>query len=315
MDTHALEVFSLVVKQGSFAAAAREQNVDPSSISRLIAALESELGVRLFQRNTRQLSLTEAGSIYFQRIEPLLEEMQHAQHAAAEVSSRIAGSLRVTASHSFGLKFVVPRLPAFARKYPDLAVDLMMTDAVLDLVAERVDLAIRLGTLSDSSMVAQVLTYTRYRVVATPAYLKEHGVPKKPADVSGHNCLLFPLAGFRSRWIFRDRKGAQSEVPINGRLLISSAIGLHQCALAGMGIALLPGWLVQDDVRSGKLVDLFAKWEVTATDFRTAAWFVYPSRSYVPVKVRVFIEFLRSTVTTESNATPKRAMGAAPLLP
>ena len=113
--------------------------------------------------------------------------------------------------------------------------------------------------------------------------------------MSEHNCLLFPLAGFRSRWIFQDKNGVQSEVPIKGKLLVSSAIGLQQCALAGMGIALLPDWLVRDDIKSGTLVDLFPKWEVTAEDFKTAAWFVYPSRSYVPMKVRVFIDFMRTT--------------------
>ena len=297
MDTNALELFSLVVKHGSFAAAARDQNVDPSSISRIIAGLETELGVRLFQRNTRQLALTEAGNVYFQRVEPLIEEIQHARHAAVDVSSRVTGTLRVTASNSFGLKFVLPRLPAFAEKYPDLVVDLMLTDAVVDLLAERVDIAVRLGTLPDSNLVAQLFIHTRYRVVANPAYVQRHGTPKQPTQVSEHNCLLFPLAGFRSRWIFQDKKGVRSEVPIKGKLLVSSAIGLQQCALAGMGIALLPDWLVQDDVRSGKLVDLFPRWEVTAEDFKTAAWFVYPSRSYVPLKVRVFIDFMRSNPT------------------
>ena len=184
MDTNVLELFSLVVKRGSFAAAAREQNVDPSSVSRIISGLETELGVRLFQRNTRQLALTEAGSIYFQRIEPLIEEIQHARHAAVDVSNRVTGTLRVTASNSFGLKFVVPRLPAFAEKYPDLVVDLMLTDAVVDLLAERVDIAIRLGTLPDSNLVAQLFTHTRNRVVASPAYLLKHGTPKLGDQVS-----------------------------------------------------------------------------------------------------------------------------------
>lgn len=294
MDTRALELFSRVIKHGSFAAAAREENIDPSSVSRVISALETDLGVRLFQRNTRRLSLTEAGIVYSQRIEPLIEEMQQARQAAADVSARVTGTLRVTASNAFGLKFVVPRLPAFAEKYPDLAVDLMLTDAVVDLLAERVDLAIRLGTLPDSSMVAQLLMYVRYRVVANPMYLRKYGAPAKPAQVSEHNCLVFPLPGFRSMWMFRDKKGVQNEIPIKGKLLVSNFIGLQQCALAGMGLALLPDWMAQDDIRSGKLVDLFPKWEIAATDFKTAAWFVYPSRSYVPLKVRVFIDFLRT---------------------
>lgn len=290
-------MFASVVRHGSFAAAARDQNIDPSSVSRVIAAIEAELGVRLFQRTTRQLSMTEAGSVYFERIEPLIEEIRHARDAAAEVSSQVKGTLRVTASNSFGLKRVLPLIPDFAAKYPDLAVDLILTDTVMDLLAERIDIAIRLGTLPDSNMVARVLMQTRYRVVVSPTYQRTHGLPTKPDSVSDHNCLLFPIAGYRSLWIFRDKKGTLSEVPVRGKLLVSNALGLQQCALAGMGLALLPGWLVEDDILAGKLVDVFPKWEVTATDFNTAAWLVYPTRSYVPLKVRVFIDFLKASVS------------------
>lgn len=295
MDTKTLEMFVLVVKYGSFAAAAREQNVDPSSISRVISALESELGVRLFQRNTRRLSLTEGGGVYFRRIESLVEEMKLANDAARDVSARVTGTLRVTASNSFGLKVVVPRIPAFTAKHPDLTVDMALTDAIVDILAERIDIAIRLGPLSDSRMVAQLFMRTRYHIVASAAYLRKHGAPRKPADIASHDCLMFPLAGFRSRWIFRNkRQNELLEVPIRGKLLISNAIALQQCALAGMGFALLPSWLVADDIGAGKLVEALPKWEVTATDFNTAAWFVYPSASYVPLKVRAFMDFLRA---------------------
>ncbi|MBI3524237.1 MAG: LysR family transcriptional regulator [Betaproteobacteria bacterium] len=294
MDTKSLEMFAVVVRQGSFAAAARDQNVDPSSVSRVIAALEAELDVRLFQRTTRQLTLTEAGSLYFERIEPLLEEIRHARDAAAEASSQVKGTLRVTASNSFGLKRILPLIPAFAAQYPDLTVDLMLTDTVVDLLAERIDIAIRLGMLTDSNMVAQLLMQTRYRVVASPAYLGKYGAPKKPEHVGHHNCLLFPIAGYRSLWIFRNRKGVLSEVPVHGKLLVTNALGLQQCALAGMGLTLLPVWLVEEDILAGKLVDVFPQWEVSATNFNSAAWLVYPTRSYVPLKVRVFIDFLKA---------------------
>jgi DNA-binding transcriptional LysR family regulator len=294
MDISALEVLSLVVKHGSFAKAAREQNVDPSSISRTIAALEAELDMRLFQRNTRKLALTQAGDVYWQRIEPLLEEIKQAGAAAGDISGRVKGVLRVTASNSFGLKYLAPRIPAFAAKYPELAVDLLLTDSVVDLLAERIDVAIRLGALTGSSLVAQRLMATRYRVVASPAYLRRAGTPKKPIDISAHNCLMFPLPGFNSRWTFRDRQGAGTHVDVSGKLTASSAIVLQQCALAGMGVSLLPGWLIDDELAAGKLVDLFPKYQVTATDFETAAWFVYPSRTYVPQKVRAFMEFFRA---------------------
>ncbi|MGH6649027.1 LysR family transcriptional regulator [Aquabacterium sp.] len=296
MDTHTLQLFVDVVKLGSFAAVARQQNLDPSSVSRSVGALEDELKLRLLQRSTRQVSLTEAGALYFERIQPLLEEMRQAGQAAADFSSQPRGTLRVTASNAFGLKRVVPLLPPFRESYPELVVDLMLTDTIVDMLAERMDLAIRLGTLPDSNLVAQPLVRTHYLVCASPGYLQKHGRPTQPAQVSDHDCLLFPLPGFRSRWLFRDQQGMVSEVAVSGRALISNGLGLQHCASAGMGLALLADWQVATDLESGALVNLFPDLEVTATTFDTGAWFVYPSRSYVPLKLRVFMDFVRSAM-------------------
>lgn len=289
-------MFVEVVRRGSFAAVARDRQLDPSSVSRAITKLEEELGIRLFQRTTRQLSLTEAGNAYFERVEPLVEEMQQAIDIATDISGQPKGTLRVTASVSFGLKCIVPLLLRFSTLYPDLTVELLLTDAVVDLLAERIDLAVRLGLLADSTLIAQQLMRTRYAVCASPEYLKRSGQLEKPSDVEHHSCLLFPLAGFRSRWVFRGKNGDTSEVSVSGRTIISSAIALQQCAIAGMGLALLPYWLIDDDLRSGILVNVFPDHDVTATDFNTAAWLVYPSRAYVPLKVRVFIDFVKQSV-------------------
>lgn len=296
MDVSVLQLFVEVVRQGSFAAVARNRNLDPSSVSRAIASLEAELGIGLFQRTTRQLSPTEAGMTYFDRIEPLIEEIQQATDIATDVSGQPQGTLRVTASVSFGHKCIVPLLPEFQQLYPDLTIDLLLTDAVVDLVADRIDLAVRLGLLNDSTLIAQQLVRTHYSVCASSDYLKRSIKIQHPKDLEQHNCLLFPLAGFRSRWIFKDRQGALSEIPISGRTVISSAIALGQCAIAGMGIALLPNWLIDADLQAGNLVDVFPDYAVTATDFNTAAWLVYPSRAYVPLKVRLFIEFLKKSI-------------------
>jgi DNA-binding transcriptional LysR family regulator len=297
MELSVLQTFVDVVKQGSFAAVARERNVDPSSVSRAIAGLEEELGIRLLQRTTRQLSLTEAGTAYFQRIEPLVEEMQQAIDVAADISGEPKGTLRITASVSFGLKCVVPLLPEFKSRYPDLTIDLLLTDATVDLFTERIDLSIRLGLLSDSTLIAQQLLQTQYFVCASPQYLQQWGHPQHPNDIENHNCLLFPLVGFRSRWRFRDLDRKESEVFVQGRTIISNAIALQQCAISGMGLALLPNWLIEGDLRDGALVNVFPSYDVTATEFNTAAWLVYPSRAYVPLKVRVFIDFLKQAIS------------------
>lgn len=289
-----LQIFVEVIRQGSFAAVARDRNIDPSSVSRAIAGLEEELGIRLLQRTTRQLSPTEAGMAYFERIQPLVEEMQQAIDIAADMSGQPKGTLRVTASVSFGLKCIVPLLSDFGTMYPDLAVDLLLTDANVDLFAERIDVAVRLGLLADSTLIAQQLMRTRYSVCASPQYLNRCGRLERPSDIENHNCLLFPLAGFRSRWIFRDRNGDESKIPVSGRTIISNAIALQQCAIAGMGLALLPHWLIDEDLQAGTLINVFPDFDVTATDFSSAAWLIYPSRAYVPLKVRVFIDFLKN---------------------
>jgi DNA-binding transcriptional LysR family regulator len=293
VDISVLQTFIEVVRKGSFAAVARGQNLDPSSISRSISGLEQELGIRLFQRTTRKLSLTEAGLTYFQRIEPLIEEIQQAVDVVKEVSGKPQGTLRITASVSFGLKCIVPLLAEFEAMYPDLLVDLLLTDYRVDLLTERIDLAIRLGQLQDSTLIAQKLMSTPYSVCASPNYLQQYGELNQPEEITKHNCLLFPLPGFRSRWLFRDQQGKICEIPVSGRTIISNAIGLQQCAIAGMGLALLPHWLIDQELEYGKLVKVLPHYDVTATDFETSAWLVYPSRTYVPLKVKVFIDFLK----------------------
>ena len=296
MDISILQLFVEVMKQGSFAAVARERNIDPSSVSRAIAGLEAELGIRLFQRTTRKLSPTEAGTTYCERIEPLLEDMQQAVNIAGDMSGQPKGKLRLTASVSFSLKCIVPLLPKFNSLYPDLTVDLLMTDRIIDLVADRVDLAVRLGLLEDSTLIAQRLIKTHYVVCASPKYLQNAAPLNDPTDIANHNCLRFPLSGFSSQWIFKDSDGNISEVPVNGNTVISNAIALQNCAIAGMGLALLPNWLIADDLQTGALVNVLPNYAVTATNFNTAAWMVYPSRAYVPLKVRVFIDFFKSAM-------------------
>ena len=180
MDISILKLFVEVMRQGSFAAVARERNIDPSSVSRAIAGLEAELGIRLFQRTTRKLSPTEAGTTYYERIEPLLEDMQQAVEIAGDMSGQPKGKLRMTASVSFALKCIVPLLPEFNSLYPDLTVDLLMTDRIIDLVANRVDLAVRLGLLEDSTLIAQRLIKTYYVVCASPKYLESAAPLNEP---------------------------------------------------------------------------------------------------------------------------------------
>lgn len=293
MDFENLRIFVEVVRRGSFAAVARDRNIDPSSISRAVASLEEELGTRLFQRSTRRMGLTEAGNIYFSRVEALVDELDHARDETLAVSIRPVGTLRLTASVAFGNKCLLPLLPSFRSLYPALKLELLLTDTNLDLVSDRVDLAIRLGASVDSSLVGVKLFDTRYHVCVSPEYLTQDKPLGFPEDLSKHQCLLFTLPEFRSRWLFRDQAGIEKAVAIDGEVVISNALALRTCALSGMGPALLANWLIDEDIAQGRLIDPFPHYAVTATDFDTAAWLLYPSRAYLPNKVRVMIDFLK----------------------
>lgn len=297
MEVQALRLFVEVAGRGSFADVARVFDMDPSSVSRAVAALEEELGSRLLQRSTRRVSLTEAGHLYLSRIAPLVEELDHARDELTAVEAEPQGTLRLTASVAFGKRCLVPLLPDFTRRFPKLRLELVLTDATLDLVSDRIDLAIRLGTNLQVDAVGTRLFETRYRVCAAPRYLdncRAQDKPlNKPADLAMHRCLRFALPDFRTRWLFKDASGQVVEVYIDGDLTISSALALHDATLLGLGPALLPHWLIDDDIVLGALVDVFPGFRATATDFETGAWLLYPSRSYLPHKVRVTIDFLK----------------------
>ncbi len=298
MNTADLDTLMAVIRFGSFAAAARELNVDPSSVSRTVAALEEELGTRLFQRSTRQFAVTEAGAMFAQRVAPLLDELQDIRHAARDSTARVHGTLRATVSNAFGLQRIVPLLPSFGREHPALDIDLILTDEIVDLVAERIDVAVRLGALHDSSLVAVPLLKTRYRVVASPEWVRRRGSsPETPQELQSCDCLSFSMPGFRDRWLFRSLDdGAKVGVNVKPRVLMTNGLALREVTLGGLGASLLPDWLVGEDLAAGQLIDLFPRYHVAVGDAPTGAWLVYPSRTYVPAKVRAFIDFVRRAI-------------------
>lgn len=299
MDTDALKTVALVARHGSFAAAARVLNLDPSSVSRLVAGTERALGLRLFQRTTRSLRLTEEGEAYLRRVEPLLEELDEARDDAARARQVPTGTLRLTASVAFAHECIVPHLGAFSSAYPDLSVELLPSDATLDIAALGLDLAIRLSAAPEGDLVSTRLMRTRYMVVASPDYVAAHGPLDRPETLSERACLRFALPDYRTRWRFRPGDGPVRDVPVSGRLVISNALSLRQAARDGLGPALLADWLVRGDLAGGRLVDLFPSYAVTATEFDTGAWALYPSRAYLPRKVRVAIDFLRARLAVE----------------
>lgn len=295
MDLTDLTLFAETARAGSFAAVAKARGTDPSTISRKVAALEASLGVRLFQRTTRSLSLTEAGDLYLARALPLIEELTRLGYEAREARSAPTGTLRLTASVTFGQAMILPLLPAFRQAYPDIRLECLFTDQNLDLIAERIDLAIRLAPAIEGDVIASRLMTTRYRVVASPDYLASAPPLETPQDLARHKLLLFTIRPFRTRWLFRDTTGTQ-EVPVSGDITISPAGAILDATLAGLGVALLPNYLTDPLIRAGRLTRLLTAWEVTATSFDTGAWAVYPSRSFLPAKTRAMIDFLSAAL-------------------
>ncbi|MEO0961478.1 MAG: LysR family transcriptional regulator [Pseudomonadota bacterium] len=294
MKIDSLKLALAVRHAGGFAAAARDAGIDPSLVSRSIGALESELGFRLFSRNTRRLTVTDAGTAFLDRIAPLLDEMDSAlADAASDQQGTPVGRVRLTASVAFGQMWLMPRVPELRDRFPEISLDLVLSDAIIDLVGDPVDLALRLGPLADSSLVGRTLFVVRHRVVATPAYLSRNECPRDPQDLAHHDCVLLPLQGYQSLWKFR-RTGTRSETPVavSGKLVVSSPLALHQAAQAGLGPALLPDWMISSDLNGGGLIDLFPDHDVTATAFDTSATLLYADRSAARPAVRAVADFL-----------------------
>ncbi|MBY0449980.1 MAG: substrate binding domain-containing protein [Cyanobacteria bacterium] len=294
MDTDHLEIFVDCMRRRRFAAVARERGVDPATISRTIALLEEQLQLRLFHRSTRRIEPTDAGQVYFERVEPIVEELQRARLQASDVSSSPQGLLRISSPVSFAQHNIIPSLHLFSKQYPDLRYELLLTETHLDLLTEHIDVAIRIGTLSDSSLIAHKLAPLQGHIAASPEYLQMHGKPKTPIELAKHPALLLDLAGFnRNRWQMTNPRGRKVEVKMNEFLRTSNALALKQCALNHMGIILLPRWLIGRELKNGQLIDLFPGYTVSASAEGAAAWALQLSREYTPQKTKLFIDFLK----------------------
>ncbi|MEM8788994.1 MAG: LysR family transcriptional regulator [Pseudomonadota bacterium] len=316
MDLNAVDIALDVARLGSFSAVARERNLDRSSVSRAVAALERDLGVRIFHRSSRKMSLTEAGDRYLRRVAAAREEIDRAREEAQNLSTGPQGTLRLTTSLAFALVFLVPLLPEFRRRYPSLKLELLITDEILDLVDNRIDLAIRMGPAIQGDVIAARLFPYEYKVYASPDYLAAHPLGT-PADLSTHNCLVYTFPDNRGRWLVRDARGETSHVEIASDTAFSTSLAIRDAALLGMGPALYPDRFVAPQLAAGDLVDVFPDHRFAAHSFDGAAWVVYPSRAFLPNKVRLTIDFLRESLTgatgaASSAAAPAETVSAEP---
>lgn len=287
----AMRIFVKVAETGSFSEVARQTDMSTSSISRQINGLEEFLGVRLLNRSTRHLALTEAGQQYLSSIAPLLHGIELARRTATSHQRGIKGSIKVHARTSAGAEVIVPALPRFLEQYPDLSVDITLTDERADLLAEGIDLAVWLGNLEDSSMIARRLSTSRRLVCGSPAYFQRFGVPMVPQDLLHHNCLVYRSNHYTGGWRFL-KNGESITIPVNGNLKTANGAVLMSCAKNGLGLALLQDWMVKNSQKEGLLQTVLTDFAVFPTDYDTSLYVVYPHKEGLSRRVRLFIDFL-----------------------
>ncbi len=284
----ALEAFVRVAESGSFSKAAARLKSSKSAISRQVSALEAELGARLLHRTTRALTLTEVGRGYFEQAARILADLAEANASVGQLQAAPRGRLRVSAPMSFGFLHLAPAVPDFLDRYPEVELEMIMNDRVVDLIDEGFDMAVRIGKLEDSSLVARRLAPSRIAVCAAPAYLERRGVPTSPDQLKAHECLCYSNVGMAQEWRFVRPDGRVWPVEVRGRLHANNGDALRAAALRGFGLAVLPGFLVGGDFQSGALVSVLE--EFLPRD--SAVHAVYPHARHLSPKVRAFVDFL-----------------------
>ncbi|MEM7022017.1 MAG: LysR family transcriptional regulator [Pseudomonadota bacterium] len=285
----AMQVFVRVVETGGLSAAGRALGLAPSSVSRRVGELEHALGVRLLQRTTRRLSLTEAGETYYERARDILRAVDEANLAVTAKRAGPSGVLRLTVPASIARQHIAPAVAAFQQQYSAVQIVMLVTDRVADVVGEGLDLALRVGQLEDSSLIARKVGQARRVVCASPAYLRSAGEPAHPADLTHHACVIFRTHPGVNLWRFR-RGDEHIEVRVTGTFFSDDGEALAAAACAGLGIVLIPEWLVGADLSSGRLVELLC--DFAPEPATTALHALYAPGPYVPPKVRAFVDFL-----------------------
>jgi len=286
----ALQTFLEVAKTESLSAVAREEGVTPAMVGRRIDQLEDRLGVKLFKRSTRKITLTPEGATFFETVRVLLDDLAAAEETITMGSKKATGRLIVSAPTAFGRKHIAPHMPQFLSENPNLTVTLQLSERLVDLKNERVDLAIRIADLKNADLIAVKLAHNHRVVVGAPSYIKRAGKPQALTDLARHNCLVTSSDdGLADTWHFQDRGVAQS-VKVAGNMHCNDGGVLTKWALAGQGLAWRSAWEVADEIANARLIEVLPKFSAPGNDI----YAVYPERKFLPAKVRLFIDFLKN---------------------
>ena len=284
-----MSVFRRVAETENFSAVARELGMSQPSVSKHVAALEKHLSVKLLNRSTRQLSLTDPGKQYYDRCIHILDELLETESILRNHQTLPTGTLRINTPVTFGELCIMPHIWEFLAKYPDLNIDVIMDDHYVDLVKGGVDLAIRVGPMTDSNLIARKIGDSPRVTVASPAYIATNGEPTTLQDLKNHNCIVYTLLTTRNEWHFSGPDGKQS-IRVGGRFSVNNPRSIRQAVLEGQGIAVTPLWLISDYIKTGQLKTILD--EYTPTSLEISA--VYPERRFVPAKVSYFIDYIRT---------------------
>ncbi|WP_109479832.1 LysR family transcriptional regulator [Paraburkholderia sp. C35] len=287
----AMEIFVSVAEAGSFSAAARRMNVGQPAISKSVAQLEERLGVRLILRSTRGLAMTEAGQRFYEHAKLAIQEADDAEHAVRDASDSLSGKLRVSAAVTFACLHVLPWLEEFMNRHPKLEIDLKLDDRNIDLLEEGMDVALRMGALSDSSMTARRIGCNPRLVIGAPAYFARAGVPTVPADLSRHQAIVYWQGGGGETWTF-SQNGSEVDVTLAGRVRVSAAEGMRTAVLNGMGLAVASRWMFSPELATGEVQAVLTDWALPSIDL----WAVFPSGRLVTARARAFVEFVEEAL-------------------
>jgi DNA-binding transcriptional LysR family regulator len=295
----ALKMFVQAVDSKGFSSAARQLGLATSSVTRMIDGLEAELGAVLLNRSTRQISLSDAGAAYYLKAREVLNAVAEADASVTDRGEVPAGHLRISVPVAFGRRLIAPHIDSFLKRYPQLILDMTLSDDIVELLGERVDLSIRLGSAAAmDGVVSRSVGHFRRRVVASAEYLKTRGLPEHPADLLQHECLRFSYGTKQQLWTFL-RDGEETRVPVEGRFKSNNAEVLREVALAGGGVALLPDWLVSDDIGGGQLTSLFESFVVNPNDASSAISALYLPNHRGSRRVNAFIDFISELLGPE----------------
>lgn len=290
MDRFAsMMAFVRVVETGSFSAAARLLRIGQPAVSKTVAQLEHRLGVKLLTRSTRGLSPTEAGRSYYDRAKRAIHEAEEAELVARGAAAGFMGRLRISAAVTFARLYLIPRLETFLAEHPKLQLDVVLDDRIVDLVQEGVDVAFRMGTLADSSLMARRIGRCPRFVIGTPAYFERAGTPKKPADLAAHQVIVYTREGENRAWPFR-QGGSAASIALKGRLNVSAAEGVRAAVFADLGLTLVSGWMFPE-LQSGEVRAVLTDWELPSIDL----WAVFPAGRNATAKARAFISYIEKS--------------------